>query len=199
MNQSHRNLGSTLSGLDVPLPVSEVHGLCCGLLCSMSSAAAKTRWFTEVLDTASLTADSVSQKAAELKQLDEWFSVTLASINDTDLDFYPCLPEEDSPVKFRLQALSDFCSGFTYGIGLSGAARGNKPLPADTREIIDDFQAIDAIDDLHTSAESGDVTDSDSNTQESMYNELLEYVRVGVLLVLEELRPVTPVKQELPS
>jgi len=32
-----------------------------------------------------------------------------------------------------------------------------------------------------------------------MFNELLEYVRVGVLLILEELRPVTPINQTTPS
>lgn len=165
----------------------------------MSSAAAKTRWFTEVLDAASLTTESVRQKSAELKQLDEWFSNTLGALNNTDLEFYPCVPEEESPVRFRLQALSDFCSGFTYGIGLSSASRGNKPLPSDTREIIDDFQAIDAADDLNPGASSSADPVLDVNTQESMYNELLEYVRVGVLLVLEELRPVTAVKQEMPS
>ncbi len=60
-------------------------------------------------------------------------------------------------------------------------------MPADTREIIEDFQAIEAA----------DVDDASAN--EEVYTELLEYVRVGVLLILEELRPIMPVTQQKPS
>lgn len=163
----------------------------------MSSSAAKTRWFTEILDAASLSADTVGAKASELKQLDQWFLQTLGSMNDADLDFYPCLPEEEAPVQSRVRALADFCSGFTYGIGIANASRGSKALPADTREIIEDFQAIDAADLSEFSGTA--VMSSDADSGEPAYHELLEYVRVGVLLVLEELRPITPASGELSS
>jgi uncharacterized protein YgfB (UPF0149 family) len=192
-------MSNSLERLAVPLSVSEVHGLCCGLLCALPSASAKTRWFTEVLDAASLTADSVHAKAADLKQLDEWFSGTLSAMNDVELEFYPCLPDDDVPVDVRIRALADFCSGFTYGIGLAGAARGNKSYPPDTREIIDDFQAIEAADERGKSELTDVDTDNDVNSREHVFHELLEYVRVGVLLVLEELRPVSAVKQKQPS
>ena len=165
----------------------------------MSSAAAKTRWFTELLDAGSLSADSVGAKASELKQLDQWFLETLSAMNDADLEFYPCLPEDEAPVKMRIRALGDFCSGFTYGIGIANAARGSKPLPDDTQEIIEDFQAIDAADVNDTSGTSNAQSESDTNKEELMYHELLEYVRVGVLLILEELRPISPAAQELSS
>ena len=180
-----------LSQLDVPLSVSEVHGLACGLLCAQPSATAKTRWFTELLDAASVSADAVASKAAYLKSLDEWFGHTLSSMNDSDLDFNPALPEDEVPVAERLRALGDFCAGFTYGIGLSMTQRAHRPLPDDTREIIEDFQAIDAADQVD---EEGDSLSLEK--QESVYIELLEYVRVGVLLVLEELRPISRVQQE---
>ena len=178
----------------MPLPFSEVHGLCCGLLCAMPSSTAKTRWFTELLDAASVRADAVASKASELKTLDEWFSQTLEALNDSDLEFSPALPEENMAVGLRIRALGDFCSGFTYGIGLAASSRGQKPLPEDTREIIEDFQAIESAD----PTDGGGGVDSVEH-KEVMFNELLEYVRVGVLLVLEELRPVTPIKQTTPS
>lgn len=195
----------------MPLPVSEVHGLCCGLLCSMSSSAAKTRWFTELLEAASLNASDVGGKAAELKILDEWFGQTLESLNNADLDFAPSVPDDETPVAERIRALSDFCGGYTYGIGIALSQRGEKPLPEDTREIIEDFQAIEAADPLDGSVDEGSqridpsraTTGSHGKTadeqQEGLYFELLEYVRVGVLLVLEEMRPVTPVRQERPA
>ncbi len=184
---SIQTLSNALERLDLPLPLAEVHGLCCGLLCSMSSTAAKTRWFTELLDAASLSPDAVASRAAELKILDEWFGQTLSTLNDADMDFSPALPDDDVPVTLRTRALGDFCGGYTYGIGIALAQRGHKPLPADTREIIEDFQAIEAAD------------VDDASTDEAVYTELLEYVRVGVLLVLEELRPIMSVNQQQPS
>ena len=180
----------------------------------MSSAGAKTRWFTEILDAASLSPQAVSQKAAELKTLDAWFGETLSSLNGADLDFSPMLPEDDTPANFRIRSLGEFCGGFTYGIGIALGQRGQKPLPEDTREIIEDFQSIDAVeldgesdggaDSDHaassvatTMAKSGQAASQED--REAVYIELHEYVRVGVLLVLEEPRPVMPATQEKPS
>ena len=178
----------------------------------MPSTSAKTRWFTELLDAAALDANSVGSKAAELKTLDAWFSQTLESLNDAELEFSPSLPDEELPVAERIRALSDFCGGYTYGVGIAMSQRGQKPLPTDTREIIEDFQAIEAVDPefhdqeevaIDTSAAPRGLairTDGDiKEQQEAMYTELLEYVRVGVLLVMEELRPVTIINQGKPS
>lgn len=187
MTLSNQTLTSAIERLDLPLPLSEVHGLCCGLLCSLPSAAAKTRWFTELLDAASLSPQAVSSRAAELKTLDQWFSETLALLNDSDLEFSPALPDDDVPVAVRTRALGDFCGGFTYGVGIALSQGGQKRLPEDSREIITDFQEIDAVE------------VDDGGADEAVFVELLEYVRVGVLLVLEELRPITPVNQQKPA
>ena len=193
MHLTHQSIEASLSRLNVPLPVSEVHGLCCGLLCALPSAGAKTRWFTEVLDAAGLASSDVAGKAAQLKELDDWFGETVESMNNVDLDFTPTVPSDDLPVSERMRALGDFCAGFTYGIGLTVAQRGNKSLPDDTREIIEDFQAIDAADSIDQADEKGEILSADKH--EGVYVELLEYVRVGVLLVLEELRPISPSEQ----
>jgi uncharacterized protein YgfB (UPF0149 family) len=189
----------------------------------MSSTAAKTRWFTELLDAAAIKSDAVASKAAELKVLDEWFSETLASLNDVELEFAPAMPDDSLPVAIKIRALGDFCGGFTYGLGIALSQRGQKPIPPDTLEIIEDFQAIESADVEGSGLQSGaqgavqqdfppeakDGSDSENTLamdpkgqaeqQEVMYNELLEYVRVGVLLVLEELRPVTNITQVKPS
>ena len=221
---SDQSINVALERLDLPLPLPEIHGLCCGLLCSMSSASAKTRWFTELLDAAELKPDDVAGKSAELKVLDEWFSETLASLNDAELEFAPAVPDDAVSVAIRIRALGDFCGGFTYGLGIALSQRGQKPIPADTLEIIEDFQAIESVDpeegeipshshgseqkNIGTGTQQGSseettqtegVSISPGEHQEVMYNELLEYVRVGVLLVLEDLRPVTNITQVKPS
>jgi len=171
--------GSVLDRLDIPLGPSEAHGLLCGLICSLNASSAKSRWFAELLDAANLSADSVAARADELRQLDEWYKRTLEGLNDSDLAFIPELPDDDVVINDRVVALGEFCAGFTYGLGIGVAQSGNPPLPADTRELIEDFQAID----------NTDTSEADS-ADEASYAELFEYVRVGVLLVHEELKPV---------
>jgi len=168
-----------LEALQVPLSAAEAHGLACGLLCSSSAARAKSRWFTELLEAASLPPDALAARADRARTLDAWFEATAQALHSVELAFEPRLPDDELPMPRRLDALGDFCAGFTYGLGLGSARRGNAPLPEDTQEIVRDLQAIDG-------AERDDAVD------EADYAELVEYVRVGVLVVLEELRPISP-------
>ena len=170
-----------LARLDVPLGVSEAQGLACGLLCSRSASAAKSRWFSELLDAAALVPEALASRADDLHVLDAWFAVELAALNDSELDFELALPDDERALGARAAALGEFCAGFVYGIGIGVAARGDPALPPDTRELLEDFMAIDGAE-AEEGAASGD---------EEAFVELVEYVRVGVLLVNEELKPVT--------
>lgn len=183
----------SLERLKVPLSRSESHGILCGLLAAGQSSAAKTQWFTELLDAAELQAGDVGAKADDLKVLDNWFGEVLDAMNNPDLEFLPAVPDDSTPIASRVRALGEFCAGFTYGLGLSTANRGNKALPSDTRELIEDFQAIDGAE-ANLAAGNGSA-DAD-NEDEDAYIELLEYVKVGVLLIHEEMKPVMPNKQE---
>ncbi len=150
-----------------------------GLLSAQPSTVAKPRWFTEILDAAGVQADSLKSSASDVHALDAWFNHSLETLNDTDLGFAPLLPGDDVPLVDQLTALSDFCAGFNYGVGIGTGGRGGKPLPTDTQEILGDFQAI----------ESTEVTEAD-DVDEDTFVELAEYVRVGVLLIHEELQPI---------
>lgn len=167
---------ATLEALQVPLSDAEAHGLACGLLCTLSAGAAKSRWFTELLDAGGLAPDALAPRAAAVHRLDRWFDATRDALNSVELSFEPLLPDDEASLPARLDALAAFCAGFTYGVGVGGAGRGNAPLPADTREVVEDFQAIDGA-------------ERDAAVTESDVVELIEYVRVGVLVVLEDMRP----------
>jgi len=179
VNTQFDDLSALLRRLEVPIGASEAHGLLCGLLAAQPSARAKTKWLTELLDAAALAPESVSQKATEIKALDKWFSEVLESLHDANLNFNLLLPDDSVKLITRVGALADFCAGFCYGVGLGTGARGNKPLPDDTAELIKDFAEIDSA-----------VNDSVDSADEESLAELSEYVRVGVLLVHEELQPI---------
>ena len=188
MNAILDELSAALARLDVPLGVAESQGLACGLLCSRPATKAKSRWFSELLDAAALAPDAVAARAKDLRALDAWFDAELAALNDAELDFSLALPDDDDPLDRRVVALGEFCAGFVYGIGIGVSAGGNPALPADTRELLEDFMAIDGAD-TGRDAASADGQESGSG-DEAAFVELAEYVRMGVLLVNEELKPV---------
>lgn len=168
-----------LARLAVPLSVPEVHGISVGLLCGQASGTAKSRWLTELLDAADIKADSIQERATDIRALDAWFDDTVAALNDSEMSFEPAMPDDSSALVDRAGGLIDFCSGFNYGLGLSSGGRDTHSLPADTREVIADFQAMQNID-----------LDGLEETDDADWQELFEYLRVGVLLVHEELQPV---------
>ncbi len=194
MSTQFDHLSGLFRRLDVPIPVSEAQGLLCGLLCAQTTATAKKTWFVELLEAASLDPATVADRASDIKMLDDWFSEIVASLHASELTFETIGPAETIELPKRLRALGDFCAGFTYGVGLGAAARGNKSFPSDTRELIEDFNKIDsgATEDFSENAQA-EVSDED----ESAFMELQEYVRVGVLLIQEELKPVTESEAKL--
>ncbi len=184
MTTQFDDLSTLLGRLAVPIGVSEAHGLLSGLLSAQPSQQAKRMWLGELLESSDLEPGSFGEKVDEIKALDAWFGQVLESLLDADLQFEPVLPADTSPLAQRLRSLGDFCAGFCYGVGLATAGRGNRALPDDTTEIIKDFNEIDSS--------TRDQIDQSDDATENLFAEIHEYVRVGVLLVHEELQPVKP-------
>lgn len=180
------DLSALLRRLEVPISASEAHGLLCGLLSAQPSSTAKRVWMTELLDAAALEPGSLGSRVDDIKALDTWFAQVLESLNDTDLNFNPLMPNDNVPLSERTRSLGDFCAGYCYGIGLGTAGRNNGQLPEDTAELINDFNEID-------STATSNIDDADENT----LIELIEYVRVGVLLIIEELQPVAATENRI--
>jgi uncharacterized protein YgfB (UPF0149 family) len=96
------------------------------------------------------------------------------------MEFDLLIPSDDRPIEERTQALTAWCSGFLYGLGSSGAADPQR-LPGDIGEIVRDLTEITRAD--------VDATDT-VEANESALAELVEFVRVGVQLVFDELEPL---------
>jgi uncharacterized protein YgfB (UPF0149 family) len=81
--------------------------------------------------------------------------------------------------------LSQWCQGFLYGFG-TGQANGMTPkeedLPTNVNEILNDL--------THIGRASVEIEgDADNESEEEAYAEVVEYVRVGVQLIHDELIP----------
>ena len=95
------------------------------------------------------------------------------------MEFELLIPQDDSPIQERARALTAWCTGFLYGLGSNGAADPQR-LPGELGEIVRDLTEITRAD---VDAEDG------AEENEAALAELVEFVRVGVQLVFDELEP----------
>jgi uncharacterized protein YgfB (UPF0149 family) len=149
---------------------AEAHGTLAGALCTASTYRFED-WLQEILPDG--RAQDISTGA--LRGLYFLTSETLAG---AEMSFEPLLPEDEQPLDERTAALSQWCVGFLYGLG-SGSIQDISKLPGEVGEVVRDFDDITRV-----GVDSGD---SDEQN-ESAYAELVEFVRVGVQLVFEELQ-----------
>jgi len=173
---SHAELDRMLQAAGADSGAAEAHGLLCGMTCAGGRVAGSI-WLTHLLgedNTLSAAAQDCDAALARLQQ------DILRQFNDDALGFVLLLPHDDEPLALRTRALSHWCEGFLYGIALGGI-RDDAPLPNDSAEILKDFYEIS-----HAGFSSEGTEDAD----EAAYQEIVEYVRMCVLLVHEELRPL---------
>lgn len=177
MSDPYAILAAQLSRSGADLGPAEAHGLLCGLL-AVDVATATERCLAEVMR----GVDPQDANAAVTRRLMEALvKQARSSLIDEDFDFQPLLPDPERPLAERVQALAQWCEGFTAGIGLAGmSAQRAAALPEAVSEFIRDVGEIARVE-LET--EEG------AEEDEQAYAELLEYVRVGAVLVGEELRP----------
>jgi uncharacterized protein len=169
-----------LEELGSSVPAAEAHGCLVGALCTTQHYPME-RWLEEIIPDEERRADDDSQQALRLLYAD-----TLNALRGEDLDFEVLLPEDDISLAVRAGGLSQWCQGFLYGFG-TGQAGGATPkqddLPANVNEILDDL--------THIGRASVDIEgEAENETEEEAYAEVVEYVRVGVQLIHDELIPV---------
>lgn len=160
-------IGARLEALEAERSASGCHGLLCGLL-AMHAADARGRFARLALD-----AEAPPELLATL--CDE----TLRQLDDAAFDFQLLLPGDDVDLATRTQALADWCDGFVFGVGTAGRRGGD--LPAQSAEFLNDVMRIAQADPEAIEGEA----------DEAAWAELVEYVRVGVLLARTECVPST--------
>jgi uncharacterized protein YgfB (UPF0149 family) len=157
---------------------AEAHGTLVGALCTAATYRFED-WLQEILPEG--RAHSLS--AGALRSV---YFVTSETLTGQDLEFQPLLPEDAQPLNERTAALAQWCVGFLYGLG-SGSIEDLKTLPGEVGEVVRDFDEITRV------GVDGGETDEQN---ESAYAELVEFVRVGVQLVFEELEPLRAAPEE---
>jgi len=176
---NHRELADTLVRLQLGVSASDLHGSLTGYLCAGGQAGADN-W----LDALALDADIVN--GHDEPSLSLLYRHCRDQLDDTDLGFEPMLPGDDVAIELRAEALVEWCRGFLGGVGLAGVTGVKGGISAEAGEIMQDFGTI--------AGSSFDYAGGEED--ETALAEVLEFVRVGVLLLYSELEP-EPVRRRL--
>src|SRR4051812_43957060 len=151
---------------------AEAHGTLAGALCS-SRDYGLIEWLRDVLPD-----DSPEGEALQSSVIQNVYNSMVRTLVGSDADFEPLLPDDESPLPQRADALSHWCQGFLYGLG-SGTTNDPGNVSPEADEIIRDFieisQGVDA--------------DEQTEENETAFAEVVEFVRVGVQLLFAELAP----------
>jgi len=155
---------------------AESHGLLSALLCAGQDAIAT--WLAE-LHPEQRDGDLLAKQAMDT--LEGFAAVVKVQLQGADFSYELMLPSDEEPLPSRVFALAQWCQGFYLGLGIAGINDLEK-LPEDSREVVKDMTEIARIENYDDKAEQ-----PPSEEDEAAYAELVEYLRVGVLLIFEEL------------
>lgn len=161
-----------LSRADISTDAAECHGMLCALLCADKHPQAN--WMNEILPP-ERAAEPLLAEVGQL--LDNVFTITQQQLISGDYSFSMLLPHDDDDLGKRLFGLGSWCQGFYLGLGIAGIQEFDS-LPEDSREVVTDMTDIARI---------GEEVEDAGEEDETAYVEVVEYLRVGVLLIYEEL------------
>lgn len=155
---------------------SQTHGLLSGRL-AIAGSDGGFDWLSQVLE-GTEQADTIRDECESM--LGQLFEVTYRQLTERQSGFEPLLPSEDDCTAVRATALAHWCEGFLHG--LVAAHNGDELKTRLAAEPLADI-IRDMLQITRASADEDDNTESD----DSAYTELVEYVRVAAQLVYEEL------------
>ncbi len=155
---------------------AEAHGTLSGMVC-VHGQDATSPWLAGILK------EAQSGSSSSLPVLEDLARDTLRSLEEGDMSFTLLLPDDEIALELRTESLSQWCQGFMHGLGIAHGGKTGRNLfdSQITQEIVQDFSEITraAFSDQETEEEG-----------EASYLEVMEYVRVSVQLVYEELHSI---------
>ena len=162
-------VADALAALSCDVEAAESHGMLCGMLCSPMPFVPDA-WLEHVLG----YGDGPNMAALQADHpLPRLVTATVGALHEGDYGLQPLLPAEDASLATRAAALGLWCRGFLSGFGLRGAVPG---LTDDAREFLQDIARISQVDPDAANGEAG----------ERDFQEIVEYTRMGALMLYEE-------------
>jgi uncharacterized protein YgfB (UPF0149 family) len=167
---TYDELQYSLEQAGVELSAAELHGAISGLVCASVDNDMERLW-NVLLDGQSPGGDLAEMAGRIAVQ-------TGNHLRDRQMDFQPLLPDDESELTVRTEELANWCQSFLAGLGAAGTV-DKDAMGEQVGEIVLDFSRL--------SNAGFDEADEDTEEAENAFAEILEYVRVGVQLIYEEL------------
>lgn len=169
LNDALRRCGATWDA-------AQAHGLLSSRL-AVAGAAAGPDWQQQVLEGTN-ESDALRTECAGL--LSTLYQDTLRQLSERLSEFVPALPDDSESAAARAAALAHWCEGFLHGlVSIDYGEALKQRLASDP--------LADIIRDMLQLTRAAIDEDSDEETNEAAYAEIVEYVRVAVQLTYEEL------------
>ncbi len=163
---TYNTCNTIIINADADLSAAEAHGMATGMLCTNEQVECEI-WLTELLG----NNDSLSAENTYI--LIRLLEETRRLLFSDEFEFDLFLPEVDTALDLRVQALKFWCRGFLLGVG-SVASAAN--YSRDAMEILRDIAEFTKLD-----------TDVEDENDENDFVEITEYLRPAVLLLRDEL------------
>ncbi|MEJ2346826.1 MAG: UPF0149 family protein [Gammaproteobacteria bacterium] len=168
-------LGRLLQRAGAETGPAESHGILCGMLCAQHNVD-RGRWANELFAGEAGASDLLARELADA--LEPLREETVRQLHDESFGFELLLPDDQESLRCRAQALAEWCRGFLLGFSTLGGVHAG--LSGDAQEVLGDLVQISRL--------QGEQGVEDEQEEQSLV-EIVEYVRVGVLLIWEELHP----------
>lgn len=156
-----------------PINPSYSHGYWAGLICGGQSVSPKD-WIMAIYEKESAWDDLDPLLARFFLVVAE---VTVEQLSDPHYAFQLLLPDDDDPMDERLASLCDWVRAFLIGFEAQGKIQPRPMLSEESKEALKDLQEITEL----------SVTFNDAESEEQDYAEVVEYVRLAVLLLHQEM------------
>jgi uncharacterized protein YgfB (UPF0149 family) len=165
-------LNKVLNATTLKLHPSQVHGLVCGMLCAHPLSDPQNN--TSAWEAVVTNGESSDKAHAVLHAL---YEASAKQLHEFLFEFQLILPADEEPLPVRAEALTLWCQGALTGLKLA-------QVPIEDREA---GEVTEAINDLIEIAKMHYEDVVASEEDEAAYVELVEYVRVAVMLIYQNM------------
>jgi len=163
-----------LRRLDADTDPAEAHGILCGMICA-TGRGDLPNWLNQVIGEPE---EGKSIPNPEfIKTLEELHKQTLEQISSGNYALQLLLPHDEDSIDDRVDDLSYWCQGFLFGLSFCGITNFDN-LPEEAREVVNDIVEI---------SQSQYQAADNENENETAYAEIVEYLRIGVIVIFSEL------------
>lgn len=147
---------------------SQLHGFICGLICGRTPEQNQTGG-ADVLS-------ELQQSVQSRKMIQQLYAASFRDLSEFSFEFALLLPDDDTEINQRSESLGLWCQGFLTG--LEQAYPDIQTAQGDVADVLSDLLEISQV-------SFGDIEEDDES--EAAYAELVEYVRMSILMVYQEL------------